>query len=157
MRVKIKMHRGAIKQLERAQIIALEQTAEAVKTDVIAANVMPFGDGEYEEVREYGKRGQFAKNGREYKGRMVKKTTRSGGTLQNESTSIDASLSRYGHVTISSDTPYARRLYFHPEYKFNKNNNPHAGGRWFDPWIDGKKKMFAINAFRILYKKLTGV
>lgn len=123
MRVKVKMHRGAIKQLERAQIVALEQTAEAVKTDVIAANVMPFDDG----------------------------------TLQNESTMIDASGSKRGSVTISSDLPYARRLYFHPEYNFQKENNPNAGGRWFDPWIDGKKKMFAINAFRILYKKLTGV
>lgn len=157
MRVKIKMHRGAIKKLERAQIIALEQTAEAVKTDVIAANVIPFGDGEYEETKAYGKRGQFAKNGREYKGKTVRKVNHSGGTLQNESTFIDSAKSGSGHVTISSDTPYARRLYFHPEYKFNKKNNPHAGGRWFDPWIDGKKKMFAINAFRILYKKLTGV
>jgi len=123
MRVKVKMHSGAIKKLERAQIIALEQTAEAVKTDVFANNVMPFDEG----------------------------------TLQNESTMIDASKSKRGNVTISSDLPYTRRLYFHPEYNFNKANNPNAGGRWFDPWIDGKKKMFAINAFRTIYKKLTGV
>ena len=123
MRVKIKMHKGAIRQLERAQIVALEQTAEAVKTDVIAMNVMPFDDG----------------------------------TLQNESTMIDTSRSKYGEVTISSDLPYARRLYFHPEYNFSKDNNPNAGGRWYDPWIDGSKKNFAINAFRTIYKRLTGV
>ena len=123
MRVKVKMHKQAIRQLERAQIIALEQTAEAVKTDVIAANVMPFDEG----------------------------------TLQNESTMIDTAGSNRGHVTISSDLPYARRLYFHPEYDFSKANNPNAQGRWYDPWIDGSKKEFALKAFRKLYKKLTGV
>jgi hypothetical protein len=123
MRVKVKMHKGVIRQLERAQITALEQTAEAVKTDVIAKNVMPFDEG----------------------------------TLQNESTMIDTSRSNKGNVTISSDLPYARKLYFHPEYHFNKDNNPNAGGRWYDPWIDGSRKSFAPNAFKKIYKRLTGV
>ena len=36
------------------------------------------------------------------------------GTLQNESTTIDTSKKKQGHFAISSNTPYARRLYFHP-------------------------------------------
>ncbi|MDF2906838.1 MAG: hypothetical protein K0R34_2159 [Herbinix sp.] len=123
MRVKVKMHRGVIRKLSNDQIIALEQTAEAVKTDVIAKNVIPFDDG----------------------------------TLQNESTMIDTSGSKRGSVTISSDLPYARRLYFHPEYNFSRENNPNAGGRWYDPWIDGRYKSFAPNAFKKIYKRLTGV
>ncbi len=123
MRVRVKMNKTALRALSKAQIMALEQTAEAVKTDVIAANVIPFDVG----------------------------------TMQNESTMIDTNRSKRGHVTISSDTPYARRLYFHPEYKFRKSKNPHAQGRWYDPWISGNKKEFAIKAFRAIYKRLTGV
>lgn len=52
-----------------------------------------------------------------------------------------------GKVSIVSDTPYARRLYFHPEYNFNKVENPNAGAKWFEPYIDGNKKDFATNAF----------
>lgn len=35
------------------------------------------------------------------------------------------------------DTPYARRLYFHPEYNFQKVNNPNAQGLWAEPWLPG--------------------
>ena len=43
-------------------------------TEVVQAQVMPFDDPRVEERRVYGKRGQFAKNGREYKGKVVKET-----------------------------------------------------------------------------------
>lgn len=35
------------------------------------------------------------------------------------------------------DTPYARRLYFHPEYNFQDANNPNAQGKWAEPWLPG--------------------
>lgn len=79
------------------------------------------------------------------------------GTLQNESTTIDTSKKTQGHFAISSNTPYARRLYFHPEYHFRTDNNPNAQGRWFDPWINGKYKRFAPETYKKFYKKLTGV
>lgn len=79
------------------------------------------------------------------------------GTLQNESTTIDTSKKAQGHFAISSNTPYARRLYFHPEYNFRKDNNPNAQGLWYDPWINGKHKRFAPETYKKFYKKLTGV
>ena len=132
MNVKVKMNKTALKKLSNAQIVALEMTAEAVKTDVIASNVIPFGHADPD-------------------------TGYSGGTLQNESTSVDIRISRRGKVSVSSDTPYARRMYFHPEYKFNQLDNPNAKGRWYDDWISGSKKNFAPNAYKKLYKKLSGV
>lgn len=60
------------------------------------------------------------------------------GTLQNESTSVDRSEIKQGKARIVSNTPYARRLYFHPEYNFNTANNPNARGKWLDEWADGK-------------------
>lgn len=29
-------------------------------------------------------------------------------------------------------TPYARRLYYHPEYNFSQEKNPDAGAYWFE-------------------------
>lgn len=42
------------------------------------------------------------------------------------------------HTTLCvGDTAYARRLYFHPEYNFQKVNNPNAQGEWAQPWLPG--------------------
>lgn len=77
------------------------------------------------------------------------------GALQNRSTFVDDSKKNSSKVSIVSDTPYARRLYFHPEYNFKKNKNPNAGGEWFEPYINGNKKSFAQKTFaRILKGKL---
>ena len=113
-----------INRLERAQVVALEQTAEALHTEVVQAQVFP----------------------------------RDKGTLQNESTFIDYSKSSEGKVTIVSSTPYARRLYFHPEYDFQKTANPHAKGRWYEDWLPGGKYAgFCKQAFTEMYRRLTGV
>lgn len=37
-----------------------------------------------------------------------------------------------GSGEIKYDTPYARRLYYHPEYDFSKEKNPEAGAYWFE-------------------------
>ena len=122
MQVRVRMNQSALRRLSRSAITALEQTAEAVKTEVVSHNVMPFDSG----------------------------------TMQNESMSIDTSNSSRGKVSITVDTPYARRLYYHPEYNFRTDKNPNAQGRWFDPWIDGQYKDFAGRAFRELYRRQTG-
>lgn len=110
---------------------ALVQTAEALHTEVVQAEVMP----------------------------------RDMGTLQNESTFVDTSGRDFGRVSIVSSTPYARRLYFHPEYNFHRGEwfdeygdshggNIAAGGEWFKPWIDGEYKDFCPKTFKKLYKQL---
>ncbi|GER73436.1 minor capsid protein [Bacillus coagulans] len=50
------------------------------------------------------------------------------GTL--ERSSFQASDLQRGEIVW--DTPYARRLYYHPEYNFSKDKNPHARGLWFE-------------------------
>lgn len=57
-----------------------------------------------------------------------------------------------GKVSIVSQTPYARRLYFHPEYHFSKRENPNARGKWYEDWLSGDKKNFAKNAFIRFYR-----
>lgn len=121
---RVKLNIPQINRLERAQITALEQTAEALHTEVVQAQVFP----------------------------------RDTGNLQNESTFIDYSQSNQGKVTIVSSTPYARRLYFHPEYDFQKTANPHAKGRWYEDWLPGGRDAeFCANAFKQFYRRLTGI
>ena len=79
------------------------------------------------------------------------------GNLQNDSTFVDDSQSEQGRVSIVSSTPYARRLYFHPEYNFRTTNNSNAGGKWFEPYISGNKSDFAKSAFAKLFKRNGGL
>lgn len=51
-----------------------------------------------------------------------------------EGTLITSSLtaSKIGQGQLIWDTPYARRLYWNPQYNFSKNVNPNARGLWFE-------------------------
>lgn len=120
----VKMNFPRIRELTQAAVTALEMTAEALHTEVVQAQVMPFD----------------------------------GGNLQNESTFVDYKESKQGKVTMVSSTPYARRLYYHPEYNFQTDENPFAGGEWYEPWLPGGiSQDFAKNAFKRLYKRAGGV
>jgi hypothetical protein len=85
-------------------------------------------------------------------GAVVPKQT---GELE-RSAHIDDSKSRTGRVKLIYDTPYARRLYWHPEFNFRSDKNANARGKWLEPWIDGNRKDFAKTTFRELYRRLTG-
>lgn len=132
--------------------LALLDTAESIKTDLIKSQTMPFGKDEYKTI--YGPKGKYAKNGKKYKGK--KKMKHKGGTLQNDSTFVDDKRIIRGIALIVSDTPYARNMYFHPEYRFNKEKNPNAGGRWFDEYITGGKRNLPHEYFAKHLKRRMG-
>lgn len=119
---RIVIDRALLRRLSNAASQALELTAEALHTDLVQSQTMPFDTG----------------------------------NLQNESTFVDTSHSASGTVSIVSDTPYARRLYFHPEYHFRKDENPGAGGAWFEPYLSGSKKGQTQKAFAEFYRQKGG-
>lgn len=41
-------------------------------------------------------------------------------------------MSMIGQGLLMWDTPYARRLYYNPQYNFSHEKNPNAGGLWFE-------------------------
>lgn len=83
---------------------------------------------------------------------------RNTGNLQNESMFVDTSSATKGTASIVHSTPYARRLYYHPEYNFSTKENPNAKGEWFVDWLKGGSKAdFAPAAYAKLYKNLGGV
>ena len=110
----VKLNMARINELSQAAVRALELTAEALHTEVVQAQVMPFDTGHLEE----------------------------------DATFVDYSNSQNGKVTLVSSTPYARRLYYHPEYNFQTKENPNAKGKWLDDWLPGGGEAdFAPNAF----------
>ena len=74
------------------------------------------------------------------------------GNLQNDSTFIDDS--QRGRASIVSSTPYARRLYYHPEYNFRRNNNRNAGAHWFDGFLNHD---FIVNTYAEMFKREGGL
>lgn len=120
---KIKLNVPKINQLSKASITSLEKTVNALHTEVVNAQVMPFDTG----------------------------------NMQNDNTYEDYSNSSKGKVSLVTSTPYARRVYFHPEYNFQTKENPNAQGNWLEPWINGKNKDFCKKAFAQFYKKEAGL
>ncbi len=80
------------------------------------------------------------------------------GHLQEDATFVDYSRANDGMVTLVSSTPYARRLYYHPEYHFQTKENPNAKGMWYEDWLPGGAKASdASKLFAQFYKKAGGV
>ncbi|WP_303194359.1 hypothetical protein [Thomasclavelia spiroformis] len=80
------------------------------------------------------------------------------GILQNESTYVNKENSKSGIVSIVSSTPYARRMYFHPEYNFQTKNNKNAKGRWLEDWTNkGKYADDVRRAYAYFLKKNGGL
>ena len=63
---------------------------------------------------------------------------RAEGTLQGTGFTI-SDHAKEGYMDMGFSTPYARRLYFHPEYNFSTAENPNAKGMWMEDWIEGGK------------------
>lgn len=123
---------GGWKQIEQDAQMALEMTGEALRTDLLAQQTVPFAEASEENL----KRGVVP------------------GELQG-SIYVDRSHSGYGTVSVVSNTPYARRLYFHPEYNFYKGTNPRAGGEWYEPYKPGgKRNKWLVGAYVAFLKKL---
>lgn len=59
--------------------------------------------------------------------------------------------SKIGQGVLIWDTPYARKLYYNPQYNFSTDQNPHAQGLWFeaakankrDDWLDNAAANYA--------------
>lgn len=78
------------------------------------------------------------------------------GNMQNDQTFVDDTKSSKGSVSIVTDVPQARRLYFHPEYNFQTGKNPNAGAGWFDPYLTGTKAAKVKQWFKQFVKRQGG-
>lgn len=67
---------------------------------------------------------------------------------------VDISQIGQGKAKIFFDTPYARRLYWHPEYNFRQDKNPNAQGKWMQTYIDEDKEDYAQDTFAEFLRQL---
>ena len=137
----VRLNMPFIRELESSAVKALEMTAEQLHTDVVQEQVIPFDTGAMQGEKTFTKAGE-----------SVTATYPNGDTVTNTITRA-----RDGKVSIITTSPQARRLYFHPEYHFNKSENPSARGRWYEPWISGEKKDECKKVFRQFYKEESGL
>lgn len=77
------------------------------------------------------------------------------GNLQGESFHVEMEDDK---AVLIHSTPYARRLYYHPEYNFSHEHNPNAKGKWFEDWEAGGSEADTVqNAFmQLLRRELDG-
>lgn len=130
---RVVLNQSALNKITKAATKALEMTGDYVLGEVIEKQVVPFGDS-------------FEHGGK----------THQGGTLQ-ESGYVNKKQASQGKVSINFNTPYARRLYFHPEYNFRKVDNPNAKGKWFEDWSEkGKYAKEVKTAYEYFLKKIGG-
>lgn len=76
------------------------------------------------------------------------------GTMQNDQTSVEVD---GDNVSIVTTAEQAARLYFHPEYNFNRTKNTRAGGKWFEPWISGSEKDFIEKTYAEMLRRNGGL
>ena len=138
----IKLNLPKIRQLTDAQITALEETAEALHTEVVQAQVFPRDTGALQGERTAIKAGD-----------TITKEYPSGEVASNTITKASN-----GKVSLITTAPQARRLYFHPEYHFRTEANPHARGKWYEDWLPGGKEAdFAVKTFKELYRRMADI
>ena len=116
-KVTIKLDRAKINTIINAKNKALEETTEAILSDIKTSAVVPKDTGELE---------------------------RSG--------FVDLSRINDGITSIIFDTPYARRLYWHPEYNFRQDKNINAQGKWMQSYVDGDNKEFVTDTYKYFLK-----
>lgn len=119
---KVNLNIPKLNQLSKAAITALEETTEALHTEIEEDEVIPFRTGNL-----------------------------------NDNTYPDYSDSTKGKTDLISPDVYARRMYFHPEYNFNRDEHKNAKGKWYEDYITGAKKNFCAKTFSKLYKKEAGL
>ncbi len=119
---KVNLNIPKLNKLSKAAITALEETTEALHTEIEEDQVIPFRSGNL-----------------------------------NDNTYPDYSDSNKGKIDLISPDVYARRLYFHPEYNFNRDEHKNAKGKWYDEYISGTKKNFCSKTFSEIYKKEAGL
>jgi len=142
MAVRINFEQAKLNKLTQAMVQALEMTAEAIRSDIIASQVVPKEKGTLE-------RGGEVTVGSKKVGTLRVETVKSG--------YVDKSKLDQGKAAIVFNTPYARRLYWHPEYNFRTDKNPNAQGKWMHMYLKGgDKENFAKEAFKKFFRQLAG-
>ena len=129
MKVTVKLDRNAVRRISEAAKMAALDTLEEVKTDIVNSATMPFDDGDMQNHQTF--------------------------VVVEGEDEINGIPSYF--VSLVTGSPQARRLYYHPEYKFQQGKNPNAGAFWLEPYISGKKAEFVETKFAEIFREKAGL
>lgn len=102
MGIEIKLDMQAIKAIEDAAVKSAEVAMEQVRTDLVSSMTLPADTY----VLQNG--GQYVNDPKEYQG------------YKNDKSIIEYRNDKDIHVALVNDVPQARRLYYHPEYHYQR-------------------------------------
>lgn len=119
MGVSIKLDYRAIQGIGDAVRIAAQEAMDVVLKDIINSETMPKNDGTMQDEQTFvANEGDDTINGEDI----------------------------YS-LAIVTGSPQARRLYYHPEYNFQRGKNKNAGALWLEPYINGDKKDLLLDEY----------
>lgn len=117
----LKFYNNNIKKVDKQAQKALYQTTEWLHTEVANANVVPFDTGNLQQSLY-----------------VEQSPDKEKCTLVTNAFSTNQ--------TTGRTNGYAQRLYWHPEYNFDKRNNANARGEWYKDWLPGGAKNHEVIA-----------
>lgn len=127
MKVTSKVYVGKVKEIDEKAIQCLVETADALKSDLMQSQTMPFDTGALQN------RGTFVDDSNKNRGQVRIVT--------------DTPYARYQYYGVS-------RFTGNP-LNYRKDRNENAGAFWFEPYINGDKKDFGKNTFaRLMRSKM---
>lgn len=129
MKIKIKLDKQAIRNIENAARQSAVGTMEELRKDLLDSETMPFDTGDMQNNQTF-----VAVDGED--------------TINGEDIYL---------VSLVTGSPQARRLYYHPEYQFQQGHNDNAGALWLEPYINGDKKDFVRTEFTKIFKEKSGI
>ena len=120
MTSKIEWYPGRREKLQRDVQASVNATAEAIATDLKTSGTMPYA------VDDRGA---------------------APGALQ-ASVAVEYAAGNSRTAKVTTQAPYARKLYYHPDFNFEQGANSKAQGFWYGQYMrKGNKRSFAKDVF----------
>lgn len=129
MKVKVTLNKAVIQRISDAAKAAAVDTMEQLYTDLVNSKTMPFASGDMQNNQTF---------------------------VAVEGEDIINGVETYS-VSLVTGSPQARRLYYHPEYNFQRGTNKNAGAYWLEPYISGNKKNFIRDKYTELFRRRAGL
>lgn len=129
MKVRVTLNKAVIQRISDAAKAAAVDTMEQLCTDLVNSKTMPFASGDMQNNQTF---------------------------VAVEGEDIINGVETYS-VSLVTGSPQARRLYYHPEYNFQRGTNKNAGAYWLEPYISGNKKNFIRDKYTELFRRRAGL
>ena len=142
MKVEITFNNEFIRGLEKAALASAAETLEAVYTDLVSSQTMPFDTGDMQNNQTFVETSETGAV-------LITGSPQARRPIKDSSGNVKGFRYRKGAHLIPD--PKGRML------NFQKGKNANAGAYWLEPYITGGKKDFAQAEFTEIFKRRAGL